>query len=156
MDENRLKTQLNFKKGVLAMLIRNCAGGVVFHGEKVFLLMNEKGEWVLPKGVIKNDDLSSEVAIKRVKEEGGIEAEIVSAAGNTSYEFFSLTRQKPVCNKITWYIMKASELKYHVSKEDKFRDGGFFAVNEAMEKITYSQDKSLISLSYKKFKDLLQ
>ncbi|MGE5474855.1 MAG: NUDIX hydrolase [Ignavibacteriales bacterium] len=136
------------------MLVRNCAGGVVFHGDKVFLLKNEKGEWVLPKGVIKNGDLSAEIAIKRVKEEGGIEAAIVSTAGSTSYEFYSLSRQKPVCNRITWYLMKADNNNYSISQEDSFLDGGFYDINEALEKITYSQDKSLVSLSYKKYKEI--
>ena len=136
------------------MLVRNCAGGVVFHDDKVFLLKNEKGEWVLPKGVIKNGDLSAEIAVRRVKDEGGIDAAIVSTAGSTSYEFFSLSRQKPVCNKVTWYLMKAESKDYSISKEDKFQDGGFFGISEALEKITYSQDKSLVSLSYKKFKEI--
>ncbi len=136
------------------MLIRNCAGGVVFCEDKVFILMNEKGEWVLPKGVIKNGDLSAEVALKRVREEGGVNAEIISTAGNTSYEFFSVTRQKPVCNKITWYLMKANEPRYNISKDENFSDGGFFDISEAMDRITYSQDKSLVSLSYKKYKEL--
>lgn len=70
------------------MLIRNCAGGVVFSGDKVFLLQNEKGEWVFPKGVIRNGELQSEVALRRVKEEGGINATIISSAGRTNYEFF--------------------------------------------------------------------
>ena len=35
------------------MLRRNCAGGVVFFDDKVFILKNDKGEWVLPKGVIR-------------------------------------------------------------------------------------------------------
>ena len=136
------------------MLVRNCAGGVVFHDDKVFLLKNEKGEWVLPKGVIKNGDLSAEIAVRRVKDEGGIDAVIVSTAGSTSYEFFSLSRQKPVCNKVTWYLMKAGSKDYRISKEDKFQDGGFFDISEALERITYSQDKSLVSLSYKKFKEI--
>lgn len=136
------------------MLVRNCAGGVVFCEDKVFLLKNEKGEWVLPKGVIKNGDLSAEIAVRRVKEEGGIDAQIVSTAGSTSYEFFSLSRQKPVCNKITWYLMKAGNADYSISKEDNFQEGGFFDISEALEKITYSQDKSLVSLSYKKYKEL--
>ena len=136
------------------MLIRNCAGGVVFHDDKVFLLKNEKGEWVLPKGGLKNGDLSAEVALERVKEEGGLNAEIISNAGNTSYEFFSVTRQKPVCNKITWYLMQATDPEYNISQQDDFRDGGFFNINEAMEKITYSQDRSLVSLSYRKYKEL--
>lgn len=136
------------------MLVRNCAGGVVFFGDKVFLLKNEKDEWVLPKGVIKNGDYPDEVALRRVKEEAGIDAEIISTAGNTNYEFFSVTRQRPVCNKITWYIMKSLNDKYEVNKEECFSDGGYFTIDEALQKVTYSQDRSLINLSFTKYSEL--
>lgn len=135
------------------MLVRNCAGGVVFFGDKVFLLKNDKGEWVLPKGVIRNGELTSEVALRRVREEAGIMAEIVSAAGRTSYEFFSVTRQKPVCNKITWFIMKSLNEKFKINKEENFTEGGFFEIEEAISRATYSQDKSLLYLSYRKLKE---
>lgn len=137
------------------MLIRNCAGGVVFNGEKVFLLKNEKNEWVLPKGIIRNGDLPHEVAVNRVSIEAGISADVISTAGQTNYEFFSFTRKKPVCNRITWYIMKALSNDYTVSKENGFQDGNYFTLEEALEKITYSQDKALVRLSYEKFKEML-
>ncbi|MEN8907565.1 MAG: NUDIX hydrolase [Clostridiales bacterium] len=137
------------------MLVRNCAGGIVFHGEKVLLLRNDKGEWILPKGVVRNGDLSNEVALKRVKDEAGVNAEIVSPAGRTNYEFYSASRQKPVCNKIIWYIMKSSVEEYCVNKEQHFMDGGFFSIKEAIKMITYSQDKSLLNLSFRKFKELV-
>jgi 8-oxo-dGTP pyrophosphatase MutT (NUDIX family) len=136
------------------MLVRNCAGGVVFNEKKVFLLKNDKSEWVLPKGVIKNGDLSNEVALNRVKEETGLAAEIISSAGRTNYEFFSVTRQRPVCNKITWYIMKAKDTQYDVNKEQSFTEGGFFDIEEAIKLITYSQDKSLLNLSYQKLMEM--
>lgn len=145
--------KLNNERGFI-MLVRNCAGGVVFYDNKVFLLKNEKGEWVLPKGVMRNGDLSNEVALKRVQEETGISAEIISTAGRTNYEFFSVSRQRPVCNKITWYIMKSPDSSFKVSEEEKFTEGGFFNIDEAMSRITYSQDKSLLNLSYGKFKEL--
>jgi NUDIX domain. len=136
------------------MLIRNCAGGVVFIGDKVFLLKNEKDEWVLPKGIIRNGDLPYEVAVNRVKLEAGITAEIVSTAGQTNYEFFSFTRKKPVCNRITWYIMKALNEDYSVSNDEGFQDGGYFDIENAVNLITYSQDKALVRLSYGKFKEM--
>lgn len=136
------------------MLVRNCAGGVIFSGEKVFLLKNEKDEWVLPKGIIRNGDYPDEVARRRVKEETGIDAEIISTAGNTNYEFFSVTRQRPVCNKITWYVMKSLNDNFEVNKDENFREGGYFSVQEALEKITYSQDKALINLSFSKYSEL--
>ena len=141
-------------KGVFAMLVRSCAGGVVFFGDRVFLLKNEKGEWVLPKGVVRNGDLSNEVALKRVKEEAGISAEIVSTAGQTNYEFFSVTRQRPVCNKITWYVMISPDESYKIGEKEKFSDGGFFHISEAIDRATYSQDKSLLNLSYQLLKKM--
>lgn len=135
------------------MLVRNCAGGVVFCGDKVLLLKNEKGEWVLPKGVVRNGELSHEVAIRRVKEEAGVTAELISAAGRTSYEFFSVTRQRPVCNKIIWFLMQSLNDTIHITETEKFLDGGFFEINEAIERVTHNQEKSLISLSYQRVKE---
>lgn len=136
------------------MLVRNCAGGVVFHEDKVFLLQNEKGEWVLPKGVMRNGELPTDVAVKRVKEETGITADVVSTVGNTNYEFYSVTRQKPVCNKITWFLMQSPNEEYSVSKEERFLEGGFFTIDDAIRKVTYSQDKSIVNLSFKKYKEI--
>lgn len=47
--------------------------------------------------------------------------------------------------------MEAVSDKYSVNKMEDFTDGGFFEINEALEKITYSQDKSLVSLAYKMY-----
>ena len=69
------------------MLIRNCAGGVVFYEDEVFLLLNDKGEWVLPKGLIREGAYSQDVALQRVKAEAGIDAAVVEVAGETHYEF---------------------------------------------------------------------
>lgn len=134
------------------MIVRNCAGGVVFCGGKVFLLKNDKEEWVLPKGVIREKRAPREVALERVKDETGIDAVILSAAGDTSYEFYSQTRRQPVCNRIHWYVMKAETEKYRIAFEQGFTDGDYFPVEEAIEKVTYSQDKALVRISYEKYK----
>ncbi len=134
------------------MLFRQCAGGIVFHGEKVFLLQNDKKEWVLPKGAIRGNNYASEVAVSRVKEETGIDGKIVGTAGETSYEFYSYSRQRPVCNRIIWFVMEAEHDEVRVSEKNGFIDGGFFPVDDAIKKITYSQDKSLVRVSYEKRK----
>ncbi len=133
------------------MLIRNCAGGLVFNGESVFILKNDKGEWVFPKGKILEDELSSEAAIRKVSDEGGVNAEIVSVAGDTAYEFYSITREQPVCNKITWFVMESDSPNYIINTDEGFRDGGFFCIEDAMKLITYSQDRSLLTLSNEKY-----
>ena len=135
------------------MLFRKCAGGVVFYGDKVFLIQNDKMEWGLPKGVVRNGLTEEEVAKSRVHDEGGVDADIFSTAGATSYEFYSISRRKPVCNEITWYIMTAKNEHYSVNKDQGFLEGGFFPFEEAVEKITYSQDKSLLRNAYERYRE---
>lgn len=138
------------------MIFRNCAGGVVFYANQVFLLKNEKNEWVLPKGKIRNNVTSLDAALGRVKIETGIDAEVLSNAGETCYEFFSISRKQPVCNQITWYIMHAKSKDFEINKEMGFKEGGFYLIDEALDMISYSQDQSLVNLSYKKYKDIMK
>ena len=91
------------------MIVRHCAGGVVFYANKVLLLKNDRGEWTLPKGKIHDDELAQESAINRVKDETGIDAITMAVAGDTMYEFFSRSRQQEVCNAISWYVMEATQ-----------------------------------------------
>ena len=119
-----------------------------FYGDKVLILKNDKNEWILPKGKIRNGSLPTETAISRVKYETGVNANIVSTAGETSYEFF-LSRKQEVYNKIIWYVMESIDQNYKTNREEGFKDGGFYPIDKAINMITYSQDKSLISLSYK-------
>ena len=136
------------------MIVRNCAGGVVFYGDKVLILKNDKNEWILPKGKIRNDSLPTETAINRVRHETGVNVNIVSTAGETNYEFFSLSRKQEVYNRVIWYVMESTDESYKINKKEGFRDGGFYPIDEAIRMITYSQDKSLVSLSYKKYIEL--
>lgn len=133
------------------MLTRICSGGVVFFKDKVLILKNDKGEWVLPKGVIRPGKLAQETAIERVKIEAGVNAKIVSCVGETCYEFYSYSRKRPVCNQITWFLMKAINENCVPNDKLGFSDGGFYKIDDALKLVTYSQDKSLVRLSYKKY-----
>jgi hypothetical protein len=133
------------------MLIRNCAGGIVFNGDKVLILKNEKSEWVFPKGVIRTDESTEAVAAARVKLEAGVDAVILGTAGMTNYEFYSVTRQRPVCNKITWFVMTSDSDACTPNDAQNFTAGGFYPVEKAADMITYSQDKSLLMVSYQKY-----
>ena len=129
------------------MLVRNCSGGIVFHGDEVLLIRNEKYEWSFPKGVIRSVEKPEDVAIDRVFTETGVQATVLAPAGRTNYEFYSVTRQKPVCNKIVWYVMKTmnSELEFEPIADAV--EGGFVPIREALDKVTYSQDKSLLMMA---------
>ena len=133
------------------MIVRRCSGGVVFYANKVLLVENDRGEWTLPKGKIVGDGLPHESAIQRVKLETGVDARILDIAGDTIYEFFSRSRNQRVCNAIMWYVMEAESVELDISKE--FLRGGFYKVSEGLEMLTHSKEKSLVDVSYKKYKN---
>jgi len=136
------------------MIVRHCAGGVVFYGNKVLLLKNDKGEWVLPKGKIQERELATQTAINRVEEEAGVKANILETAGETVYEFFSRSRQSKVCNAIIWYVMESRNTEHEINKEKGFLDGGFFKVKEALNILTHNNDKAIVDVSFQKYKSL--
>lgn len=136
------------------MLIRNCTGGIVFNGDKVLMIENDKHEWAFPKGVIRVNQKLTEVVVRRVKLETGVDAKVVAPCGKTHYEFYSITRRKPVHNNISWFIMKSDDVKPVANKEENILNAKFFDIQVAMEKVTYSQDKSLLLMGYQKYKEL--
>lgn len=132
----------------MAGAIRSCAGGVVFSGDDVFLLMSDRGEWIMPKGVIRNHNRSNDVALWRVEDEAGIRAEIIGIAGNTRYDFYSESRGKEVSNRIQWFTMVADDRNYRISYDQGFLNGGYFSVDKALEMLTYADDREIIQNAY--------
>ncbi|MGL4796982.1 MAG: NUDIX domain-containing protein [Paraclostridium sp.] len=135
------------------MILRRCAGGVVFYANKVLLVRNDRNEWTLPKGKIGETDLPNEMAPVKVKSETGVDAKVLEMAGDTVYEFYSRTRQQEVCNAIMWYIMESENANCEAN-EDELVEAGFFRVRDALELLTHSKEKSLVDISYRKYKDL--
>lgn len=134
------------------MIVRRCAGGVVFYANQVLLVKNDRGEWTLPKGKISGMYMAQESAIARVKDETGIDAKLLDIAGDTIYEFFSRSRQQRVCNAINWFIMDAPNTECKISSE--FLEGGFYKVKDALEMLNHNKEKSLVEISYKKYKEV--
>ena len=137
------------------MIIRNCAGGIVFNKDKVLLLLNDKHEWVFPKGVVRPGQKEKDIALRRIKIEAGLDSEILAPCGKTNYEFYSISRQKPIHNNVSWFVMRSEEDKVLPNAEEQFIDGGFFEVSDAMNKVTYSQDKTLLMMAYQRYKELI-
>ena len=137
-------------------VIRSCAGGIVFSGGDLFLLMNDRGEWVMPKGVITNQNRSNKVALWRVEDEAGIRAEIIGIAGNTHYEFFSEKRQRDVSNRIQWFAMYAPDHTFKVAYDQGFLNGGYYPYEKALEMLHYENDREVVSTAHEIYLKFLE
>lgn len=146
------------RKGIASMAsaIRSCAGGVVFHEEQVFLLMSDRGEWVMPKGVIRNRNRSNDVALWRVEDEAGVHARIIGIAGNTRYDFYSESRGKDVSNRIQWFAMVADDAEFHISFEQGFLNGGYYAIDKARSMLTHDPDREILDTACEIYRQYLK
>ncbi|SCW36541.1 NUDIX domain-containing protein [Ruminococcaceae bacterium YRB3002] len=135
------------------MIIRNCAGGLVFYEDKILLIRNDKHEWSFPKGLVPQGGSVKAAAVSRIAAETGVAANVVAPAGKTSYEFYSVTRMKPVHNNISWFVMKAESDEVTPNPEQGIMECLFVPIEESLDLITYSQDKSLLMMAYQKYKE---
>ena len=139
------------------MIVRNCAGGVVFRGDKVLLVCNDKHEWGFPKGVVRSSDRSklTDFVAKRMKEETGITSKALAPCGKTNYEYYSVTRNKPVHNNISWFVMAGEDGDIVITPDTGTVGAKFENVEKALANITYSQDKALLMMAYQKYRELV-
>lgn len=124
------------------------AGGIVLKDGRVLLIKNaamrdkNKAYWGFPKGHINPGEKSEQAALREIKEETGVEAEIVKKLGDSRYIF---TKNGEKIFKVVVYF----ELKF-VSGEIKAQ------VLEVLEVKWVDPEEALTLLSFKKDREFLK
>lgn len=77
----------------------SCGGVVIFRGKILLLYKNYRNKyegWVLPKGTVEEGEQHNETALREVKEETGVSAQIIKYVGKATIRLtplmMSLTR----------------------------------------------------------------
>lgn len=123
------------------------AGGILFKGDKVLLIKvpamqdNNVKYWEFPKGHIEPKESSKEAAIREIREETGVESEIISKIGDSKYTF-SFKGEK-IFKVVLFFLMK------YISGEPKPNDGEIEEVKwvdpeEALKILSFPADRSLL------------
>lgn len=119
------------------------AGGIVFNNEDKVLITrhSQNHHWGFPKGWIEQGQTIEEAAIREVREEGGVEAEIIDKVGHTKYTY--IWEREKVFKVVTYFLMKyiSGDPKDH---DWEMEDAGWFDVEEALKILSFSRDKSLL------------
>lgn len=119
------------------------AGGIVFNNEgKVLVTQHSQNHhWSFPKGLLDHPgQTTQESALREVREEGGVEAEIVGKVGYSKY-VYTLNNEK-IFKIVTYFLMEyvSGDIKDH---DWEVEDIGWFTPKEAEKQLTFSQDKVL-------------
>ena len=122
-------------------------GGVVIHKGKILLLYkNQNGKyigWVLPKGTSENGESYKQTALREVKEEAAVSAQIVKYVGRTHYTFRGAT---DIVNKtVHWYLMVADSFFCRPQAEEFFADSGYYKRHEAYHLLKFQDEKQMLT-----------
>ena len=116
------------------------AGGIVFNDKDQLLLTqhSQNKSWGFPKGLIDPGQTSKEAALREVKEEGGVEAEIIERVGYSKY-VYTFGGEK-IFKVVTIYLMKylSGDPKDH---DWEMMDAKFVDENEVKKTLTFKSDQ---------------
>lgn len=121
-------------------VFHHSAGAVVID-EGTCLLIRRGSEWAFPKGHLEREELPEDAAHREVKEETGIEIELLAPLGPTRYEFKSHngTRNR---KQVDWFL--ARRLSGDIVHEPIFAEARFVPVAEALRLLTHAADRALL------------
>ncbi|MGN0437959.1 MAG: NUDIX hydrolase [Lachnospiraceae bacterium] len=135
----------------------SCGGVVIFRGKVLLLYKNYRNKyegWVLPKGTVEEGEEYKETALREVKEETGVTAQIIKYVNKSNYTFNTAT---DVVNKdVHWYLMMADSYYSKPQKEEYFVDSGYYKYHEAYHLLKFPNEKQILEQAYSEYQDLRQ
>lgn len=124
------------------------AGGVVVFGNAILLLRKYNGDWVLPKGRVEKDEQLQEAALREVKEETGVEAEIERYLGEIHYTYKENWDETNRIHKtVHWYMMKSKNMETVPQKEEGFVDAKYIHMDKSIEIAKYHDEREIIKVA---------
>lgn len=133
----------------------SCGGVVIYRGKVLLLYKNQNGRymgWVMPKGTVEEGESFKKTALREVKEETGVEAEIISYIGKTQYTFRG--GNETVFKTVHWYLMTADSFYCKPQAEEFFTDAGFYKQHEAYYLLKFQDEKQIMRMAYSEYNGL--
>ena len=129
------------------------AGGIVVNNGKVLLIKNaalrdpKKAYWGFPKGHIDKGEKSEEAAVREVREETGLDVEMVKKLGDSRYVFTNKAGQK-VFKIVVYFLFKyiSGELK---PQELEILELSWYEPEEAYKLLSFKKDQEFLQKALK-------
>lgn len=129
------------------------AGGVVFRlGDDdsidVVLILTHEGRWQLPKGWIEDGETPETTAVREVREEAGVAAELVGALDTIRYTYTSHYDAEParVRKTVEFYLLHYVDGST-ADHDDEVRDARWFAIDEAIANLAFKEEQRMVTLA---------
>ena len=145
----------HYTGGIAVIEATSCGGVVIFRGKILVLYKNYKNKyegWVLPKGTVEQGEDYKETALREVKEETGVSAQIIKYVGRSQYTFS--VPSDVVDKEVHWYLMMADSYYSKPQKEEFFEDSGYYKFHEAYHLLKFSNEKQILEKAYGEYLEL--
>lgn len=126
------------------------AGGVAFRErqgtlEIAIIAMNPSGRWQLPKGLIDEGETPEQAAVREVREEAGIDTEMVEKMETIDYWFVSDWDDTPrrIHKVVHFYLLRyvSGSVDDH---DHEVLESRWVTIAEALELLAFDGEKSVV------------
>lgn len=129
---------------------QHSAGGVAFREtdgriEIAIILTHPERRWQLPKGIIDPGETPEQSALREVREEAGITAELIQPIDRTEY-WFVADRDGIRCRfhkRVDWFVMKyiSGEVADH---DHEVAEARWVGVDEALKMLVFKNEREIV------------
>jgi 8-oxo-dGTP pyrophosphatase MutT (NUDIX family) len=124
------------------------AGGVVVHGDRVIVIVPVKrsaegGRVVaLPKGHLDRDETPEQAAAREVREETGVDAELIEKLGDVHYEY--QRNGRTIAKTVAFYLFKyrSGDVADH---DHEIEEAMWLPLAEAQRALTYNGEREILA-----------
>jgi 8-oxo-dGTP pyrophosphatase MutT (NUDIX family) len=126
------------------------AGGVAFRPqdnafEVVIVSMNPSGRWQLPKGLIDDGETPEAAALREVREEAGVDTELLTLVDTIDYWFISDWDEvrRRIHKQVHFYLLRYSggEVADH---DDEVLDARWVTIDNAIEILAFESERDVL------------
>ncbi len=110
----------------------------------IILYSRKKGtQWCLPKGKIESGETREAAAVREVKEETGLEGQIVEHLKDVYYTYVDQRRKLQLNKTVHYFLMKY--IQGQICADDPGVEAVmWFDIDKALEKVTFDNEKQAV------------
>lgn len=129
------------------------AGGVVFRlrddgGADVIVILTHRRNWQLPKGWIEDGESREATAVREVREETGVDAEVVGELDTIEYWYVSNYEPEPahVHKHVHFYLLRYTGGS-NDDHDDESLEARWVDIDEAVRMLAFAEEKRVMRMA---------